>query len=140
MRMLPCTEPVRPFQQWTHNLTLAQPVYAGVCVRAQYGQTLQSLQDRTGPGMAGYCLNLFYTGQWQLQASETTILAQGAVPGGFQRRWYRLQVTAEAGVVVGMIDSEEVARVADNVTALAQGMAALRSGYHFAFFNNLMLI
>eukprot|EP00047_Mylnosiga_fluctuans_P024630 m.165727 g.165727 ORF g.165727 m.165727 type:complete len:861 (+) comp9895_c0_seq4:1721-4303(+) len=112
--------------------------YAGACVRAP------------GQWDTGYCL-LVGAGLvggpslgWVLQQGTGTnkrvpgtILAQGALPGSFNlSAWHSINLTANGPTLSASIDGAHVATYS-GATAFLAGLVALRTGYHFARFDNL---
>lgn len=118
---------------------ISSGAYAGVCVRqeAQYNSGFCLL---LGAGLNGGPALGWVLQQGSNKRARTmgTVLASGSVPQLNLYAWHHLQLNAVGHVLQASINGSVVATV-PTPGGLSGGLASLRTGYHFAYFDNLLI-
>ena len=149
-----CAEPDGPGLLWLYNssgtlqLSVSNPVSGGapLCLTAPAG----GVAPRTAPvAYAGLALGPFSLllrsdASFILRVRQGPVLAHGPLPGapgGFNSTaWHRLTLSASGAAVTASVDGAVLASgVGAAPRFVPQGQVSLRSGYHYAAFDDLQI-
>ncbi len=119
---------------------IASGAYAGVCVRQwdlyDTGYCLLVGAGLTGAGVGSGKGWVLQAGSGHLARVAGTILASGGLPASFDLgAWHTVVLQAKGTSLVALVDDTQVASV--TATTFSAGLVSLRSGYHYAKFDNL---
>ena len=133
--------PVNRQVTWAH---VATGLYAGVCVRQPSVSWWSGYCLLIGSGFVGTSIDVNES-SWVLQEggyNAKSPLASGVLHGVNLASWHRLSLAVHGQQLTGVIDDTVVAVVncPANVNSVgAAGLASLRSGLHYAAFDNLYI-
>lgn len=100
------------------------------------GRVIDSPYNEKPP--LSYNLRLFKDGKWELRKWEKVLLC-GQIEKLNGDIWHNLKLKFLYNTINAYIDNIKVAKYVDDIGSISSGAVALGCGYHFAYFDNILI-